>query len=146
MQKILQSMRTRLKKANEQDRKLEKPIEKFSRLIWPWSESRLIQFVSLLAVLDYSSTFAALKFNSSHQVSELGLMAKWALNTGGFTELLVIDAAVIAAFILIAVGVRALYTRFGFPGYGRAAFVFIFIPYAIIMLPIIFNNIISTFR
>jgi hypothetical protein len=146
MQKILESMRTRLKKANEQDRKLEQPIEKFSRLIWPWPESKLIQFVSLLAFLDYVSTYAALRFNLSHQIAEVGLVAKWALATGGFTELLAVDAAIIGVLILTAFGVRALYTHFGFPGYGRSAFVFIFIPYAVIILPVVFNNIIMTFR
>ena len=111
MQKFLESLKTRVQRANEQDRKLEKPIEKVSRLIWPWPESKLIQFVSLLAMPDYLSTFAALRFNLSHQVYELGPMAKWALAIGGFPTLLVVDAAVIGALILFATGVRALYTR-----------------------------------
>jgi hypothetical protein len=73
-------------------------------------------------------------------------MAKWALAIGGFPTLLVVDAAVIGALILFATGVRALYTRSGFPGFGRTAFVFFFVPYAVIILPVVFNNIISTFR
>ena len=146
LHKILESLKTRLKKANEQDRKLEKPIEKVSRLIWPWPESKLIQFVCILAAMDYASTFAALHFNFSHQVYEFGPLAKWALTLGGFPELLVIDIAVISFLILFASLARALYIRSGFPGFGRSAFVFIFVPYAVVMLPIIFNNIISTFR
>ena len=146
MQKILEPLKIRLKKANEQDRKLEKPMERISRLLWPWQESKLIQFVSLLAMLDFLSTFAALRFNMSHQVYEVGPLAKWALSIGGFPMLLVVDAAVIGTLILLAFGVRALYRRSGFPGFGRTAFVFLFVPYAIIMLPIIFNNIINTFR
>jgi hypothetical protein len=121
-------------------------MERVSRLLWPWPESKLIQFVSLLAMLDFLSTFAALRFNLSHQVYEIGPMAKWAFAIGGFPILLVVDAAVIGALILLAFGVRALYRRSGFPGFGRTAFVFLFVPYAIIMLPIIFNNIINTFR
>jgi hypothetical protein len=146
LQKILESLKIRLKKANEQDRKLEKPMERISRLLWPWPESKLIQFVSLLAMLDFLSTFAALRFNLSHHVYEVGPMAKWAFSIGGFPMLLAVDAAVIGTLILLAFGVRGLYIRSGFPGFGRAAFVFLFVPYAIIMLPIIFNNIINTFR
>jgi hypothetical protein len=99
-----------------------------------------------LAFLDYVSTFTALRFNLSHQIAEVGLVAKWALATGGFPELLVVDAAIIGVLILTALGVRGLYTHFGFPGYGRSAFVFIFIPYAVIILPVVFNNIIMIFR
>ena len=146
MQKFLESLKTRVQRANEQDRKLEKPIEKVSRLIWPWPESKLIQFVSLLAMLDFLSTFAALRFNLSHQVYEVGPMAKWALAIGGFPILLVVDAAVIGVLILFATAVRTLYTRSGFPGFGRTAFVFFFVPYAVIILPVVFNNIINTFR
>jgi hypothetical protein len=73
-------------------------------------------------------------------------MAKWALAIGGFPILLVVDAAVIGALILFATWVRALYTRSGFPGFGRTAFVFFFVPYSVIILPVVFNNIINTFR
>ncbi len=146
LHKILESIKTRLKKANEQDRKLEKPMERVSRLLWPWPESKLIQFVSLLAMLDFLSTFAALHFNLSHQVFEMGPMAKWALSAGGFPALLAVDTAVIGALILFATAVRAWYTRSGFPGFGRTAFVFFFVPYAVIMLPVVFSNIINTFR
>jgi hypothetical protein len=146
VQKWFESLKSRVKRANERDRKLDQPIEKVSRLIWPWPESKLIQFVCILAAMDYTSTFAALHFNYSHQVYEFGPLAKWALTVGGFSELLVIDIVVISSLILLASLARAFYNRFGFPGFGRSAFVFIFVPYAIIMLPIIFNNIISTFR
>jgi hypothetical protein len=40
MRKILESLKTRVQRANERDRKLEKPIEKVSRLLWPWPESK----------------------------------------------------------------------------------------------------------
>jgi hypothetical protein len=146
MQKLLESLKNRVKRANERDRRFEQPIEKVSRLIWPWPESKLIQFVCILAAMDYTSTFAALHFNYSHQVYEFGPLAKWALSLGGFPELLFVDIAVISSLILLASLARAFYNRSGFPGFARSAFVFIFIPYAIIMLPIIFNNIISTFR
>jgi hypothetical protein len=146
MRKILESLKTRVQRANEQDRKLEEPIEKVSRKIWPWPESKLIQFVSLLAMLDFLSIFVALQFNLSHQVYEVGPMAKWALAIGGFPILLIVDAAVIGALVLFATGVRALYTRSGFPGFGRTAIVFFFVPYAVIILPVVFNNIINTFR
>jgi hypothetical protein len=143
MHNILYSLKTSLKKANERDKKFERPVEKASRLIWPWPESKLLQFVGLMAVLDYVSTYIALEFSAGHQVYESGLMAKWALYTGGFSKLLFIDAAVIGGLVLLAVGVRYLYNRLGFPGFARAGFVFLFVPYAIIILPVVFNNILN---
>jgi hypothetical protein len=146
MQKMLESIRIRIRRANEQDRKLEQPMERVSRLIWPWQESKLILLIGSLAILDYISTFTAIGLNISHHVHELGSLAKWALDTGGFPVLLLVDAGAIGVLILTAFGVRALYTRFGFPGFARSAFVFIFIPYAVIIMPVIINNFLNTFR
>jgi len=141
MQQILILMRTRIKSAIERDKKLERPIEKLSRLIWPWQESKLILLVALLAVADYASTFMALKLSANHQVSELGLLANRTLTSGGFAQLLMVDAAA-----LLVIGVRALYNRFGFPGFARSAFIFIFVPYTLIIVPVIINNIFLNFR
>ena len=146
MQKILESTRAGIKRANERDKKLERPIEKISRSIWPWQESKLILLVVVLAISDYISTFTALRLSASHQVSEVGLLAKWALSTGGFANLFLVDAVAIGAFILVALGVRALYNRFGFPGFAHTAFVFIFVPYAVIIVLVIINNVFLTFR
>ena len=146
MQTILESIRTRIKRAHERDKKLERPIEKVSRAIWPWRESNLILFVTLLAVADYVSTFMALRLSANHQISELGLMANWALSLGGFAQLLLVDAVAIGIFILLALGVRALFNKFGFPGYARTAFIFVFVPYTVIIVPIIINNVFLTFR
>ena len=146
MQKMLESMRARVKRANERDKKLERPVEKIARAVWPWRESKLILFVACLAVSDYVSTFMALRLSANHQISELGLMANWALNSGGFTQLFLVDATAIGALILLAFGVRALYNRFGFPGFARTAFIFIFVPYTVIIVPVIINNVFLTFR
>ena len=146
MQKLLESMRVRLKRANDRDKKLERPFEKISRVMWPWQESKLILLVVLLAILDYISTFTALRLSPTHQVSEVGLLAKWALNAGGFLGLFLVDTGIIGAFILLAIGMRALYYRLGFPGFARAAFIFIFVPYAVIIVPVIINNVFLTFR
>jgi hypothetical protein len=146
MQTILESIRTRIKRAHERDKKLERPIEKVSRAIWPWRELKLILFVTLLAVADYVSTFMALRLSANHQISELGLMANWALSLGGFAQLLLVDAVAIGIFILLALGVRALFNKFGFPGYARTAFIFVFVPYTVIIVPIIINNVFLTFR
>ena len=145
MQKMLESIKVRIKKANERDKKLEQPIEKVARAIWPWQESKLILLVVLLAISDYVSTFAALRLSASHQVSEVGLLAKWALNSGGFAQLFLVDATAIGALILFAFGVRALYNRFGFPGFARTAFIFIFMPYVVIIVLVIINNLVLTF-
>jgi len=139
-------MRAGIKKAKDQERKLERPIEKVSRLIWPWQESKLLLFVSLMAVLDFISTFSALRINGNRGVFESGWIAKWALGIGGFPELLLVEAVTIGVLILIAIGIRALYNRLGFPGFARSAFVFIFVPYSVIIIPVIINNILHAFR
>ena len=145
MQRILESIRTQIKRAHQRDKKLEQPIEKFSRSVWPWQESKLILFVALLAVSDYVSTFMALKLSANHQVAELGLLANWALNSGGFAQLFLVDAAAIALLALFAFGMRALFQKFGFPGFARSAFIFIFVPYTVIIVPVIINNVFLTF-
>ena len=87
MRKFFESLRKSVRQSIERDKKLEKPIERISMLIWPWRESKLVFFVSLLALLDYISTYIAIKFNIGHQVYEAGLIAKWALDTGGVREI-----------------------------------------------------------
>jgi len=146
MRKFFESLRERVRQSIERDKKLEKPIERVSRLIWPWPESRLILFVILLALLDYISTFIAIKFNLGHQVYEAGLIAKWALDTGGFVKLFFVDVAVIGTFILIARGVSSIYSRLGHQGYRRAAFIFVLLPYVVFMFGVVVNNTINTFR
>jgi hypothetical protein len=145
MPKISESWKDNAKKSREIERKLERPFEKFSRFLWPWAESKLILFVSLLAVLDYVSTFAALELSGNNQISEAGLLAKWALETGGFLKLFLVDAGAIGTILFLAIGVRALYRKWGFPGFGRTGFVFLLIPYAVIIMGIVINNIILTF-
>ena len=146
MRKFFESLRERVRQSIERDKKLEKPVERVSRLIWPWPESRLILFVILLALLDYISTFIAIKFNLGHQVYEAGLIAKWALDTGGFVKLFFVDVAVIGAFILIARGVSSIYSRLGHQGYRRAAFIFVLLPYVVFMFGVGVNNTIISFR
>jgi hypothetical protein len=146
MRKFFESLRKSVRQSIERDKKLEKPIERISMLIWPWRESKLVFFVSLLALLDYISTYIAIKFNIGHQVYEAGLIAKWALDTGGFGKLFFVDVAVIGTFILIALGVSSIYSRLGHQGYRRAAFIFILLPYVVFMFGVVINNTINTFR
>jgi hypothetical protein len=98
-----------------------------------------------MAILDSVSTYAALKLSVNNQVTEVGLIASWALKTGGFPYLFLVEMTIIAVLLLLAMGARLLYTRLGFPGFGRTAFVFLLIPYAIIIMAVVFNNILVTF-
>ena len=145
IRRVLDSIRHRARRGVERERNLERPLEAFSKKLWPWHESRLALFVSLLAVLDYISTYAALKLSGSNQVYEAGPLAGWALRIGGFPELLVIDTISIGVLILLAVGARFFYARLGFPGFGRTAFVFLLIPYSVVIMAVVINNILLTF-
>lgn len=145
MKSISNIVKNRIRKNIERDRNLERPIEAFSRVLWPFRESKLVFYVSLLAIIDFTSTFIALEISGSNHISEVGLLAKWALTTGGFPGLFVMDVICIGVLILLAVGVRHLYTRVGFSGLGRAAFVFLLIPYFISIWAVVVNNIIVVF-
>ncbi len=124
------------------ERKLERPIEALSRVLWPFPESRLILFVSLMATLDYASTFLALELSGNPGISEVGLIARGVLDKGGFPLLLLVDAIFVAALVSLAFGARYLYKKLGFAGFGRAAFVFVLVPYFAFTIVVVANNII----
>jgi len=47
--------------------------------------------VNLMAILDYFSTYVAFELSRNNQVTEVGLLAKWVLQTGGFLELFLVE-------------------------------------------------------
>jgi len=47
--------------------------------------------------------------------------------------------------LLAAVTIRSLHYKFNFKGFGRAAFVVVLVPYAVITMAAVFNNIVLTF-
>jgi hypothetical protein len=59
--------------------------------------------------------------------------------------LLYVDIAAVGVLSFAAVSARYLYTRYGFAGFGRAAFVLLLAPYAIIALAAIYNNLLLNF-
>jgi hypothetical protein len=139
------SLRKRLERKIARDRSLERPLESVSKSLWPWSEAKLIRYVILIAALDYVSTYAFLKLSSNPDLVEGGPIAGWALRTGGFGKLFLVDAAIVLSMIILAVGLRSLYTTWGFGGLGRAAFVILLIPYFVITLAVVFNNVLLAF-
>jgi uncharacterized membrane protein (DUF485 family) len=145
LDKIFDAIKDRIRRSIDRERSLERSFERFSRLLWPWQEYKLVLFVSLLAVLDYVSTFAALELSGNNQVIEAGLLAGWALRTGGFLKLFLVDTVCIGSLILLAMGARLLYSKIGFLGFGRTAFVFLLIPYSVIIMAVVINNILVTF-
>jgi hypothetical protein len=145
MHKLLELAKNMRRKSIEIDRSLERHVESASKSLWPWSESRLLALSALLAILDYMSTYAFLEANGSNQLSEGGVLAKWALDLGGFSRLFWIDIIAVGGLMLLAIISRFLYSKFGFRGFGRAAFVFILAPYVVLTMAAIFNNIVLTF-
>jgi len=128
----------------KRDRGLERYAVLVSRWLWPWQEAKLIILVTCLATLDYFSTYAFLRL-SNNNIHESGLIASWALQEGGFTGLLLIDILAIMAVFTIAISARFVYVKFGFGGFGRAAFVLTLTPYVIVTMAVIFNNIVLMF-
>jgi len=64
---------------------------------------------------------------------------------GGFSRLFWIDAIAVVGLMLLAINSRFLYSKFGFRDFGRAAFIFILVPYVVLTMAAIFNNVLLTF-
>ena len=134
-----------VKRSLERDRSSEPRVEAVSRYLWPWQESRLLAFVSLLAALDYISTYSALELSGNANVYEGGLLAGWALQMGGFGGLFLVDIVAVGTLLLTAVTIRFLYSKFGFKGFGRTALVVLLVPYFVATMSAVFKNIALTF-
>ncbi len=129
----------------ERDRSLEGGLEVLSRLLWPWRDTLLVALVGLLALLDYTSTYAFLELSGNQYVYESGPLASWALEAGGLTGLLFFDLVAASTLSIMAITIRSLHFKLGFPGYGRTAFVVLLVPYVVITMAAIFNNVVITF-
>ncbi len=143
MSAVLQLVKDRVRKAAERDRRAERHVEAVSRRLWPWNERWLIALVGIMALLDFITTCAALEL-SGKGYSEGGLLAGWALRIGGFGWLFLVDIGAVFALALLAITVRYLCFRFGFRGYGRATFIVLLLPYAVVAFAAIVNNIVLT--
>ncbi|HEX9897436.1 MAG TPA: hypothetical protein VGA85_07270 [Dehalococcoidales bacterium] len=145
LQTFCNGVKDKFRENIERERSLDRPLEAISRVLWPYPESKLIFYVSLLAVLDYLSTFIALELSGKGQLSEVGLLANWALETGGFPRLLFVDAAVIFSLICVAINAKSIYTRLGLRGFARAAFAFLLVPYFVFIMGAVVNNVLVAF-
>jgi hypothetical protein len=142
---VLQFIKGRLRKAAERDRRAERYMETASRFLWRWREPWLLAFVYFVALLDYASTYAILALSGKSYLNEAGSLARWALDKGGFAGLFLADLAAVFAISLAAITLRLILFRFGFRGFGRAAFVFLLIPYAVVALVAVINNLVLAY-
>ena len=145
MNTVLQFMKDRLRKAVERDRRAERYMEATARFLWRWQESRLLAFVAFVALLDYATTYTILALSEKSYLNEAGSLARWALDKGGFAGLFLADLAAVFAISLAAITLRFILFRFGFKGFGRAAFVFLLLPYAVVAMVAIINNLVLTY-
>jgi hypothetical protein len=145
MQTLFNGIRDRLRKNIERQRSLDRPLDTLSLMLWPYPELKLVFYVSLLAVLDYLSTFNALELSGKNRVAEVGMVAKWALGTGGFSRLFFVDLAAVCTLFCLAISAESAYKRLGLRGFGRAAFVFLLVPYFIFMMGVVLNNALVVF-
>jgi hypothetical protein len=128
----------------ERERHLEPRVETLSRKLWPYPISKLVFYITILAVLDFVSTFTALELSGCSHVYEAGPIAKWALQTGGFPVLFIVDTICISTLISLAFGARFFYERLGLKGFGRAAQVLLLCPYLVVIMGVILNNVLIT--
>jgi hypothetical protein len=145
MQSLLERLKARYEESIKREQKLQHPIEAFARLLWPYSESKLIFYVVVMAIMDFVSTFIALALSGNDQIGEAGLLARWALRTGGFPRLLLADIVLIGTLVCLAICSRAFYKRAGFAGFGKAAFIFLLVPYLVVIMGVVINNTLLTF-
>jgi len=142
MLRFFKLLKDRLVKSFARDKSVEPRLEAFSRFIWPWPELRLVYIVCCLAVLDYVSTYAGLELSGKTHIYERGRIAGWALRIWGFKGLFLADLAIIGAILLVAFSARFFYTKIGFKGLGRTAFVVMLLPYAMITTGVVLSNIV----
>ena len=145
MNAVLQFMKDRMRKAVERDRRAERYMETASRFLWRWREPWLLALVAFVALLDYASTYAILALSGKSYLNEAGSLASWALEKGGFAGLFLADLAAVLAISLAAVTLRIILFRFGFRGFGRAAFVFLLVPYAVVAMVAVINNLLLAY-
>ena len=142
---MLEFMKDRLRKAKERDRRAERYVEAASQFLWRWQERWLLVLVAFVALLDYSSTYAILALSGKSYLNEAGSLASWALDKGGFAGLFLADLAAVFGISLVAVTLRYVLFRFGYRGFGRAAFVFLLVPYAVVAMVAVINNLLLTY-
>lgn len=142
---VLKWMKGRVRKAIERDRRAERHVEAVSRFLWRWPLPWLVGFVALVALLDYASTYAVLELSGKRYLNEGGPLASRALERWGFGGLFLADVAAVIAISLAAFIVRLIFLRLGFKGFARAAFVFLLIPYAVMALVAVVNNMVLAY-
>ncbi len=145
MSKFFSRYKDTLRKNIERESALDPRAEDLSRRLWPWHENKLLFLVISLVVLDFCSTFAFIELSGNTNLYEHSPIARWALEMGGFSRLFLVDLIAVCVLMILAGSARWLYTRNGYKGYGRTAFVVILIPYVVVTLAAIFNNIALTF-
>ena len=72
MSAVLRFVKARVRKAVERDRRAEGRVEAISRLLWPWREKWLIALVSLLALMDFTTTSVALTLTGKGYIEGMG--------------------------------------------------------------------------
>jgi len=142
---INEKIKEKLRQGVELERSFDPRIDAISRRLWPWHENKLLFFVISLVVLDFCSTFAFLELSGNENLYESGPVARWALEMGGFSRLFLVDLIAACVLMLFAFIVRKAYTSKGFKGYGRIAFILVLVPYIVITIAAVFNNVALTF-
>ncbi len=145
MQRFRARMRDMFEKSVERDRGADPHVGAISRFIWPWPESRLLFLVGCMVALDFTSTFVAIELSGGEFIGEGGRLANWALETGGFPALFLLDLTAVATMLAVAFAARRLYSRSGYVGFARITFVVALLPYAISTAGAVFNNIMLAF-
>lgn len=140
----MEAARERVRKSVQRDRRFEPWMDRLSRRLWPWRDSWLMVAVPVIALLDYLSTYALLGLSNKPYAYERGPLAHWALEVDGFRGLLALDILGVVVLCLLAVTVRFAYARFGYGGYGRAAYVLLLLPYAVAASLATVNNLVRT--
>jgi hypothetical protein len=140
MQRVTETARERIRRSVQRDRRFEPWMDRMSHRLWPWRDAWLAAAIAVIALLDYLSTYALLNLRNKPHAYERGPLAHWALEAGGFPGLLALDAVGVTVLCLVAVVVRTVYARFGYVGYGRAAYVLVLVPYAVAASLAVVNN------
>ena len=139
------SMQATRERNKARDRGFDKYAGRFSRFLWPPRENWLLALAFSLCLLDFLTTYAAIELGRNKGIYEAGPLAGWALDTGGFGFLFLVDLTAACVLALIAFGARWVYLRSGLTGYGRAAFVIALAAYVLRTAFAVVNNVVVGF-
>jgi hypothetical protein len=74
---MIETARERVRRSVQRDRRFELWMDRMSCRLWPWRDAWLAAAISVIALLNYLSTYALLSLSNKPYAYERGPLAHW---------------------------------------------------------------------